>query len=150
TTTLSAPSFVLRASTGIATRSGGRHLLFAPTARVGCSTGKPHSEARRTGRVPRPKTCARCAHLRGRGRWCGECRVCENDLRKKQGRGHASRLYCRPPNGCKAEAARWPEKYEYGLPPTTSPTNVRNAYSISIKLPLAGDRPPHRCLREWS
>jgi hypothetical protein len=78
------------------------------------------------------------------------CRVCENDLRKTEGRGYASRLYCRPPYRCKAEAARWPEKYEYGLPPTTSPTNVRNAHSICIELPLAGDRPSHRCLREWS
>src|SRR5262249_49420908 len=48
----------------------------------------------------------------------------------------------RPPDG--------PKNTSMDYPPTTTPTNVRNAYSISIKLPLAGDRPPHRCLREWS
>jgi len=61
------------------------------------------------------------------------CRVCEKDLRKKGGRGHASRLYCRPPNKCKAEAQKWPGVYQYGLPYTPSTTNVSSAHSTGIK-----------------
>ena len=61
------------------------------------------------------------------------CRVCEKDLRKKGGRGHASRLYCRPPNNCKAEAQKWPGRYEYGLPITPSTTNVNYAHSTGTK-----------------
>jgi len=57
------------------------------------------------------------------------CRVCEKDLRKKGGRGHASRLYCRPPNNCKAEAQKWPGRYEYGSSITPATTNVSNAHS---------------------
>jgi len=59
------------------------------------------------------------------------CRVCEKDLRKKGGRGHASRLYCRPPNKCKVEAQKWPGRYEYGPPITPSTTNANYAHSTA-------------------
>src|SRR5262249_39057626 len=41
--------------------------------------------------------------------YLNRCCVCEKPLRDKRG----GRLYCRPPNKCKQEAAKWPQKYEF-------------------------------------
>ena len=41
--------------------------------------------------------------------YLNRCRVCEKPLRDKRG----GRLYCRPPNKCRQEAAKWPQKYEF-------------------------------------
>src|SRR5262249_50094806 len=82
------------------------------------------------------------------------CRVCEADLRKTGKRGDEQRRFCRPPNRCKAEAQKWPEKYAFGmlpsLPPVERPNNVRNAHSTGLKIGIAGDRPSHRALRGWT
>jgi hypothetical protein len=74
------------------------------------------------------------------------CRVCERDLRKDGKRGDAGRVYCRPPAGCRREAKRWPEKY--GRAPWVGfpQTKQRNVDSTGLKIGIAGDRPPFRCL----
>jgi hypothetical protein len=77
------------------------------------------------------------------------CRVCEKDLRKKGKRGDANRLYCRPPNGCAAEARQWPQKYEYGQTAVPHTNNVRSAHSTGLKFGLRGHPSPLYCLREW-
>ena len=81
------------------------------------------------------------------------CRVCERDLRKQGRRGDASRLYCRPPRDCKAEARKWLGKYEFrapdGLGYRFSPTSDSNADSTGIRFGFAGSRPAAHCLLEW-
>jgi len=74
------------------------------------------------------------------------CRVCEKPLRDKRG----GRLYCRPPHSCSAEAKKWPLKYGYGPGAGFIQSGSRSAHSTGIKSRLAGDRPTHRCLCEWT
>jgi hypothetical protein len=81
--------------------------------------------------------------------YLNRCRVCERDLRKKTGKD-AGRRYCRPPNKCRAEAAQWPQKYEYGLPDTPATRPSRSADSTGLKIGIKADRRlPFRCLRGW-
>jgi hypothetical protein len=87
------------------------------------------------------------------GFYRSRCLVCERDLRKTGKRGDASRLYCRPPSRCAAEAKKWPEKYGFGArpvpPPPFLPNNVRSAHSTGLKIGIAGDRPTASCLCGW-
>src|SRR5262249_49862528 len=80
------------------------------------------------------------------GFYRSRCRVCEADLRKAGKRGDEQRRFCRPPNRCKAEAQKWPEKYAFGMlplsPPVQCTSNVRNAHSTGIKT-------RHKSLRGW-
>ena len=72
------------------------------------------------------------------------CRVCEKALR------NARLTYCRPPNGCKAEARKWPGKYAFpssGVPQAVFCT-ASESYADSTGLGF-GLRPHHKCLREW-
>jgi hypothetical protein len=82
--------------------------------------------------------------------YCNRCRVCERDLRKNGKRGDAGRLYCRPPEDCKAEARKWPSKYEYRGRVGISPTNTTNAHSTGSKTGFEGERPRPKALRHWS
>src|SRR5215472_13665457 len=50
--------------------------------------------------------------------YLNRCRVCEKPLRDKRG----GRLYCRPPNKCGQEAAKWPQKYQ--IEPATGVMDV--------------------------
>jgi len=104
------------------------------------------------------------------------CRVCEEPLRKDGGRD-AGRRYCRPPNDCKAEAAKWPEKYGDGVWAALPEAKIGSAHSTGLKtlrrradgvwavFPSSyaksahftglksgdrTDRPRHRALRSWS
>src|SRR5262249_44182292 len=89
-------------------------------------------------------------------RWChasfhfNRCRVCEAPLRDKRG----GRLYCRPPNKCKADAKKWPHVYEFQSAPVPqavcTPTESRNAHFTGLKIGIKADRPRHRTLRHWS
>src|SRR5262249_2517596 len=81
--------------------------------------------------------------------YLNRCRVCGRDLRKQGRRSDAGRRYCRPPRDCRAEARKWPAKYEYGLRAGFSPTNARNAHSTGLKSGDRTDRPPFNCLRDW-
>src|SRR5262249_24362785 len=86
--------------------------------------------------------------------YLSRCRVCERDLRKTGKRGDAHRLYCRPPNDCRSEARKWPEKY----PATWSDvvrvgfctTKLTDPHEIEAKTRLEGERLRHRALRHWS
>jgi hypothetical protein len=88
------------------------------------------------------------------GFYLSRCRVCERDLRKTGKRGDAHRLYCRPPNDCRSEARKWPEKY----PATWSDvvrvgfctTKLTDPHEIEAKTRLEGERPRHWALRHWS
>jgi hypothetical protein len=79
--------------------------------------------------------------------YLNRCRVCERDLRK-QGRG-STRLYCRPPEKCRLEASKWPDKYQW-LPQYPNPTSDPScADSTGIKFGLSGRRPSAYSLRHW-
>jgi hypothetical protein len=77
--------------------------------------------------------------------YLNRCRVCEKPLRKYGGRD-AGRRYCRPPNDCKAEARKWPQKYEYGPRGAFSPSNAKSAHSAGLKTADGRDR---KCLIHW-
>jgi hypothetical protein len=84
------------------------------------------------------------------------CRVCEADLRKRDettGKakiGDAGRRYCRPPNKCRQEAAKWPQKYEYGVRYAQSTTPSTCADETGLKSAIKADRPSHKALGSWS
>jgi hypothetical protein len=73
------------------------------------------------------------------------CRVCERDLRSRQG----GRLYCRPPEKCRSEASKWPDQYKWRPQPAKSTTDPSCADSTGIKFGLSGHRPRHHRLRHW-
>src|SRR5262249_17787784 len=78
------------------------------------------------------------------------CRVCEAPLRDKRG----GRLYCRPPNKCRQEAAKWPQKYEFQPAPVLMDvcalSESRSADKMGLKSGLKPERPRYRALRHWS
>jgi len=77
--------------------------------------------------------------------YLSRCRVCERDLRSRRG----NRLYCRPPEKCRSEAYKWPDKYTW-LPQYPNPTSDPTcADSTGIKFGLSGHRPRPHCLRHW-
>jgi hypothetical protein len=77
--------------------------------------------------------------------YLSRCRVCERDLRSRRG----NRLYCRPPEKCRSEAYKWPDKYSW-LPQYPNPTSDPTcADSTGIKFGLSGHRPRPHCLRHW-
>jgi hypothetical protein len=104
-------------------------------------------------KLPRPTDndhhafCCRGCHARF---YFNRCRVCEAPLRDKRG----GRLYCRPPNKCRAEAQKWPHVYELRSAPVPqavcTPSESRSAHSTGLKIGIKADRPRHRALRHWS
>jgi hypothetical protein len=77
------------------------------------------------------------------------CRVCERDLRKKAGKD-AGRRYCRPPNKCRLDAAKWPGRYEYAPRATCTTRPSRSAHFTGLKTGLGADLyPSFHCLRHW-
>ena len=82
--------------------------------------------------------------------YLNRCRVCEKPLRDKRG----GRLYCRPPNKCRAEAKKWPHVYEFQSAPipqaVCSPSDLRSAHSTGLKIGIKAERPRHRALHHWS
>src|SRR5262249_25365066 len=82
--------------------------------------------------------------------YLNRCRVCEKPLRDKRG----GRLYCRPPNKCRAEAKKWPHVYEFQSAPVPqavcTPSESRSAHSTGLKIGIKAERPQHRVLRYWS
>jgi hypothetical protein len=78
------------------------------------------------------------------------CRVCEAPLRDKRG----GRLYCRPPNKCRQEAAKWPQKYGFQPAPVLMDvctlSESRSADKMGLKSGLKPERPRYGALRHWS
>jgi hypothetical protein len=82
--------------------------------------------------------------------YLNRCRVCERPLRDKRG----GRRYCRAPNKCRREAAKWPQKYEFQPAPVLMDvctlSESRSADKMGLKSGLKPERPRHRALRQWS
>src|SRR5262249_45933529 len=72
------------------------------------------------------------------------CRVCEKPLRK--GPRDTTRLYCRPPNKCAAEAQKWPHVFAYGVSPQKTGSSLRSAHSTGVKFGIEGYPPTHHSL----
>jgi hypothetical protein len=69
------------------------------------------------------------------------CLACEKPLRNLR------RSFCPKPAKCANLVRRWPQKYRR---PGYGRAGPESAHLTGLKSGLGGDRPKHRCLREWS